>query len=176
MSRCTCQNPIYLCKDCGGLSPEEGEKWLRHETVSRVLASGRLSNWFIDTDEFFKDIKIRDMIVEHWAKRILKDLESDSKKEARIFGVPTGGVGWAKALWFRLGDRSLLLHEYRDRRYAENTYIVDDVLTTGSTIKELGASGEPVLCVVRRLAPNCPMLLDSPIRSWMHVQLPIGDR
>ncbi len=152
------------------------DKWLHHETTSRVLASGRLSNWFVDTDPYFDDIQVRDMIVEQWAQRILKDLAGDSKKEARIFGVPTGGVRWARALWLRLRHRSLLITgNYRDRRYAENTYIVDDVLTTGSTIKELGANGEPVLCVVRRWAPGCTQLLDrGSVTAWMSVNLPIG--
>ncbi len=155
----------------------EPEKWLNYKASSRVLASGRLSNWFIDTDPFFDDIQTRDMIVDLWAKKIMNDIAPDEKgkKEVRIFGVPTGGVRWAKALWLRLRHSSLLLYEYRDKRYSENTYIVDDVLTTGSTIRELDANGEPVMCVVRRWAPGCTQLLDrGTVTSWMNVQLPIG--
>ena len=149
-------------------------KWLNHEASSRVLASGRLSNWFVDTDPFFEDIQVRDMIVEVWAQRILRDMAAgvEDKKEVRIFGVPTGGVRWAQALWLRLRDRSLLLHEYRDKRYAE-TYIVDDVLTTGSTIKSLGADGEPVLIVVKREIAET-LKIESSVTAWMYVKLPIG--
>ena len=151
--------------------------WLIHEAQQQVLASGRLSNWFVDTDPYFDDIQIRDMIVNMWAYKIMNDMtpEQKGKKEVRIFGVPTGGVRWAKALWLRLRHSSLLLYEYRDKRYAENTYIIDDVLTTGSTIKKLGANGEPILCVVRRWAPNCKLVIDGiSVTSWMTVNLPIG--
>ena len=150
-------------------------KWLNHEESSRVLASGRLSNWFVDTDLFFEDIQVRDMIVEVWAQRILRDMGAgvEDKKEVRIFGVPSGGVRWAGALWLRLRDRSLLLYEYRDKRYAENTYIVDDVLTTGSTIKSLGADGEPVLIVVKREIAET-LKIESSVTAWMYVKLPIG--
>lgn len=152
--------------------------WLNRETSPIVLASGRLSNWFVDTDPFFDDLEVRDIIVDMWAKKIMDDIpqEERGKKEVRIFGVPTGGVRWAKSLWLRLRHSSLLLYEYRDKRYAENTYIVDDVLTTGSTIKSLGANGEPVLCVVRRRAPNCDLVLSTAqtITSWMDIQIPIG--
>ena len=144
--------------------------WLNHDVVPHALASGRLSNWFVNTDPFFDDVKVRDMIVEIWAQKILRDLAIDSNKEARIYGVETGGVRWAKALWLRLRDRALLLHDYRDKR---NTYIVDDVLTTGSTIKELGTNDEPVLVVMSREWPGCRMIVSS-VTAWMHIELPIG--
>ena len=144
--------------------------WLNHETSARVLAGGDLTHWFVETDPFFNDIKIRDMIVEVWAKRVLVDVEGTGK-EARIWGVPSGGVRWAKALALRLRDRSLLLTgDYRD---AGKTWVVDDVLTTGSTIKDAGADEEPVLVVVHRVGNK--MRIASNVTSWMTVKLAMGE-
>lgn len=146
--------------------------WLNHETSARVLAGGDLTHWFVETDPFFNDIKIRDMIVEVWAKRILNDLNQERNDgEVRIWGVPSGGVRWAKALALRLRDRSLLLTgDYRD---AAKTWVVDDVLTTGSTIKDAGADEEPVLVVVHRVGNK--MRIGHNITAWMTIKLAMGE-
>ena len=138
------------------------------------LHSGLYSICKVETKGIFTNPATREFILDGWEKSIRSKYPDVKDGTHRFFGVPTGGTPWAEALAKRM--KGLLRYDYRDGRYAdkEPTFIVDDVLTTGSQVKELGCDHEPLLVVVRRwdYGNHPPQVLN----AWMDVRLPILDQ
>ncbi len=120
-----------------------GAPWLVYHQEAIQLHSGGWSHFEVRGDIMFANEPLRASVLDCWM-RAIKWWYTDSA-QPRVYGVPRGGTPWAEALAERLGVEPLSTYQVADD--AGPTFIVDDVTTTGKSLKSYP---EPKLVVVRR--------------------------
>ncbi|MFQ5887232.1 MAG: orotate phosphoribosyltransferase [Candidatus Hydrothermarchaeales archaeon] len=133
------------------------------KTGEFILTSGKKSPYYIDLKNAYTDPKIMEMIVEGMSEAMR------GEKIDRIAGIEMGGVPIATALSLKTGLPFIIIRK-RERghgtdkriegelRSGENVVVVEDVVTTGGSIKsgievirEMGGRCTKVIAVVDRL-------------------------
>ena len=135
--------------------------WLtRHDPPIR-LHSGGLSHYKVNAGDLYADPAVRDAVFACWAAY----LDAHSISRFLLVPIPTGGVAWAE------GFRQHLLDNSPTYSMGDQPVIVDDVLTTGASIRdmrqELGDPHAPALVVVNRGASFWQTC------EWMYANLPM---
>ncbi len=138
--------------------------WLEYHEKPVTLHSGATSHWLVRGDLLFNDERVRQAVLDVWWYAIF--VHSPIVTKPRIFGIPTGGTPWAKALADHMPGGAVLLDKYVQS--AEPTFLVDDVVTTGSSFDAYPM--EPRLVVVRRTSKYPTALVTA---KWMQIHLPI---
>lgn len=133
--------------------------WLEYHEEPVTLHSGGRSHWLVRGDLIFADEKLRELVLDCWQYAL--EVGGWAKTPMRVYGIPRGGSPWAEALSKRMDARLLTEVEIEAVQQAEKTteavippiptILVDDVVTTGTSLNQIGIAG-PRLAVVCRAA------------------------
>ncbi|KKL64833.1 hypothetical protein LCGC14_2161060 [marine sediment metagenome] len=128
--------------------------FLYYRQTPFTLHSGKSSHWFVSGEAIFNDPYLKEEVLDCWTKAL-----PDTYKVPHFFGIPSGGTPWAEAIaeytyGIVLTDPTSLTPE---------TYLVDDVTTTGQSFRAYGST-LPRLVVVNR--GDVPVL-----SSWLSLSL-----
>jgi len=155
--------------------------WLQHKRGGFKLHSGDVSPFLIDAHQFYLAPEVRRSIISYWIARLNQIFihVPESLQYPHIYGIPTGGTEWARALEEALAERAIMTpFTLKDiLRIKPNTaFIVDDVVTTGASIfqhdLELQSHGiHPVHLAVVIRGDNLMKHEDANIIHWMKVRL-----
>ena len=136
--------------------------WLTHHTAPVRLHSGQRSHWLIDAQAIFENEHLRRLVLDCWFPFV------QNWPNPYIVGIRRGGVPWARALAERIGapwsdDTSVPKRSWHG---FDSILVVDDVLTTGASLREVQADAAFVV-VDRSHGEAVPYAV-----SWMTLWLP----
>lgn len=128
---------------------------LSRKAVPIPLHAGTYSRWFVDGKQIFNDTYVREIVLDYWAKYL--DYAHNNVR-LHFRAVATGGISWAAALSDRIKGSSYSTYVPGTRvdHSKQVVFVVDDVLTTGTSIKVVCKSQSGLhraLVVVDRRSP-----------------------
>lgn len=145
--------------------------WLEYHEDPVTLHSGQQSQWLVRGDLIFNDPHLRKVVLDYWQHLV----GNEEPRPYWFLGVPEGGTRWAKEIAERVGGfvvKPVLPLPKLSKR--GTLYIVDDVVTTGSSLTEWRVNVEQVgirnfagLAVVNRMFSGQVGLW-----AWLHMPLP----
>jgi len=118
------------------------DDWLIYHEEPITLHSGGKSHWFVDGQRIFNDPHLRESVLACWERYIFYPALT------HLIAIPRGGISWAKAFADRIGATWGLPDDVipGNPRYV---YAVDDVMTTGASLKSVKCNGSFVV-IARR--------------------------
>lgn len=144
-------------------------------SISKLLASGKFSNFYIDGRILLETLSVRDQVVSYVVEEMMKSKIIESGFDA-VFGVPEGATKLGDAVSEHLIRRGLLqdcLYQLRllvnDRKIGldkewvggkkpDSAVVVEDTITTGGKawefvcrLRDSGVEINDVFCLVDRL-------------------------
>lgn len=128
--------------------------WLKYRDTKYQLTSGEQSHWYIDADVMFENEHIRDAVLAEWWSYIRY------LKKVLLVPVPTGGTKWASAFAEKYG---FAMSSSVPTDYNGALVIVEDVITTGASVKKVCENPFWVVCVADRSTAE----LDLRVSSWV---------
>lgn len=147
--------------------------WLEYHKSPVTLHSGDKSHWLVRGDLIFKDVDLRVVVLRRW-----KALLPFCAEPRDYIGIERGGVEWAEALAEftkgkayamstpELEEWGHMLHGKPDKPLV----VVDDVTTTGSSLKLVPHADNHIVVVDRRRQLLHP---DDKILAWARIPLPL---
>ena len=131
-----------------------------------ALHSGSRSHWFVDGEAIFLDKRLRELVLDCWENELRRIFPATGL--FHFIGVPRGGTLWAEAIACRMGcswdsPQASSIPEGR------TVVAVDDVLTTGASIKEV-EDAQWALVVVARVPAGTYFPSTT---AWAKIDLPL---
>lgn len=130
-----------------------------HERIQ--LHSGGKSHWLVRGDVLFENEELRESVLDCWERAVREyATQVGLHYSPRFYGIPEGGICWAKAIAARMQGVYL-------EKYVGGAFVVDDVCTTGASLGVYEHA--PKLVAVLRVATGVPYV--PVLASWMTVEL-----
>jgi orotate phosphoribosyltransferase len=137
--------------------------WLEYRIEPVTLHSGGKSHWLVRGDLIFEDKCLREAVLTHWEVYVRQ-----TRRPYHFISIPTGGDCWAEAIAARTGGEWSILHAVRHVRNQATEFAVDDVMTTGGSLR--AAPGKMRLVVVDRMQRE--MFVPNVV-AWATMYLPL---
>lgn len=141
--------------------------FLSHHDPPLTLHSGGKSSWLIDGEVIFRDERLRELVLDCWERELRRIFPAT--KRFHFAGIPEGGLAWAAAIRDRFYGSTRGSSTHLHVPPGHTLIAVDDVLTTGASIKEV-KDAKWALVVVARV-PSGEHLFNT--TAWAKIDLPL---
>lgn len=131
-----------------------------------TLHSDGRSHWFVDGVSIFHGERLRELVLDCWEKELRRIFPAT--KLFHFIGVPRGGLQWAEAIAKRF-EQAICGAGHLGVAVGYTLVAVDDVLTTGASIKEV-KDAKWALVVVARAPAGAYFPATT---AWAKIDLPL---